>query len=100
MTHALYRHSLDQNFPVAVQGDGMYLIDRDGKRYIDSSGGAAVSCLGHSNERVRAVYEAVEQKLTGRDSGRTASAGGSLAQERGSRLWLRESELKAYRAQN
>jgi adenosylmethionine-8-amino-7-oxononanoate aminotransferase len=53
MTKALHRHSLDTEFPVAVKGDGVYLIDRDGKRYLDGSGGAAVSCLGHSNERVR-----------------------------------------------
>jgi adenosylmethionine-8-amino-7-oxononanoate aminotransferase len=53
MTKALHRHSLDAEFPVAVKGDGVYLIDRDGKRYLDGSCGAAVSCLGHSNERVR-----------------------------------------------
>jgi len=34
--------------PLAVQGDGVYIIDSTGKRYIDASGGAAVSCLGHS----------------------------------------------------
>jgi adenosylmethionine-8-amino-7-oxononanoate aminotransferase len=53
MTKALHRHSLDAEFPVAVKGDGVYLVDRDGKRYLDGSCGAAVSCLGHSNERVR-----------------------------------------------
>jgi adenosylmethionine-8-amino-7-oxononanoate aminotransferase len=31
----------------------VYLVDREGKRYLDGSCGAAVSCLGHSNERVR-----------------------------------------------
>ena len=41
--------------PVAVAGDGCYLIDADGKRYLDGSGGAAVSCLGHSNAAVRAA---------------------------------------------
>ena len=53
MTAALYRHSLDAKFPVAVKGDGVYLVDAEGKRYLDGSGGAAVSCLGHGNERVR-----------------------------------------------
>jgi adenosylmethionine-8-amino-7-oxononanoate aminotransferase len=53
MTKTLHRHSLDAEFPVAVKGDGVYLVDRDGKRYLDGSCGAAVSCLGHSNERVR-----------------------------------------------
>ncbi|TDV13883.1 aspartate aminotransferase family protein [Paraburkholderia caballeronis] len=41
-----------QALPVAVAGDGIEIIDSAGKRYIDASGGAAVSCLGHSNARV------------------------------------------------
>jgi len=45
-------------YPVAARGEGAYLIDRDGKRYLDASGGAAVSCLGHSDaEVVRAIQE-------------------------------------------
>ncbi|MGZ8229033.1 MAG: aspartate aminotransferase family protein [Burkholderiales bacterium] len=53
VTSALYRHSLDRAFPMAVEGDGVYLVDAQGKRYLDGSCGAAVSCLGHSNARVR-----------------------------------------------
>lgn len=50
------------DLPVAVGGEGCYLIDAEGKRYFDGSGGAAVSCLGHSNERVReAVKRQVDQ---------------------------------------
>jgi hypothetical protein len=41
-----------QTLPVAVAGDGIEIIDSTGKRYIDACGGAAVSCLGHSNARV------------------------------------------------
>lgn len=44
-----------QAYPVAVRGEGAYLIDRDGKRYLDASGGAAVSCLGHSDAEVIAA---------------------------------------------
>jgi adenosylmethionine-8-amino-7-oxononanoate aminotransferase len=44
--------------PVAVAGDGCYLIDAEGKRYLDGSGGAAVSCLGHSDPDVRAALHA------------------------------------------
>ena len=39
--------------PCAVEGDGVYIIDGEGKRYLDASGGAAVSCLGHSHPAVR-----------------------------------------------
>jgi len=47
-SHVFHRH-LRQHYPVAVAGDGPYLIDREGRRYLDGSGGAAVSCLGHSH---------------------------------------------------
>ena len=38
--------------PTAVAGDGCYLIDSDGRRFFDGSGGAAISSLGHSNPEV------------------------------------------------
>ncbi|WP_050603518.1 aspartate aminotransferase family protein [Ruegeria sp. 6PALISEP08] len=60
MSHVFPRHT-KSNLPVAAGGDGCYLIDAQGKRYLDC-GDAAVSCLGHSNDAViRAVQEQVEQ---------------------------------------
>ncbi len=57
MTHVFHRNPRER-YPVAVRGDGAYLVDRDGKRYLDASGGAAVSCLGHSDAVVaRAIQE-------------------------------------------
>jgi len=48
--------------PLAVAGDGPYLIDSAGKRYLDASGGAAVSCLGHSHPApIRAIQEQAER---------------------------------------
>ncbi|MCL4107993.1 UNVERIFIED_CONTAM: hypothetical protein GTU68_017021 [Idotea baltica] len=41
------------NLATIASGDGVYLIDTQGNRYLDACGGAAVSCLGHSNERVK-----------------------------------------------
>src|ERR1700752_340616 len=41
--------------PVAVRGDGIFLIDADGRRYVDACSGAAVSCLGHGHPRVAAA---------------------------------------------
>lgn len=55
----LHRHC-KAAYPIAVSGDGPYIIDNQGKRYLDASGGAAVSCLGHSNARVR---EAMHQQI-------------------------------------
>ncbi|MGN6316136.1 aspartate aminotransferase family protein [Trinickia sp.] len=48
-----------KSLPAAVAGDGIEIIDSTGKRYIDASGGAAVSCLGHSHRR---VVEAIERQ--------------------------------------
>ncbi len=59
MTRVFHRNPRD-SYPVAVRGEGAYLIDREGKRYLDASGGAAVSCLGHSD---RAVIEAIQRQL-------------------------------------
>ena len=59
MSHVFPRH-IKAPPPKAVAGDGCYLIDETGKRYFDGSGGAAVSCLGHSDAGVR---EAVKAQL-------------------------------------
>ncbi|MEX5562293.1 aspartate aminotransferase family protein [Pseudophaeobacter sp. 1A16562] len=59
MSHVFPRHT-KANLPTAVGGDGCYLIDSTGKRYFDGSGGAAVSCLGHSDA---AVIAAVQQQV-------------------------------------
>src|SRR5436853_7001756 len=59
MGHVFHRNPL-QSYPLAVAGDGPSLYDREGNRYLDASGGAAVSCLGHSD---RAVIEAIERQL-------------------------------------
>jgi adenosylmethionine-8-amino-7-oxononanoate aminotransferase len=47
-------------FPVAVRGEGLFLYDASGKRYLDASGGAAVSCLGHGHPAVR---EAIKRQV-------------------------------------
>jgi adenosylmethionine-8-amino-7-oxononanoate aminotransferase len=41
--------------PIAVAGRGVELFDADGRTYIDASGGAAVSCLGHGHPDVVAA---------------------------------------------
>jgi adenosylmethionine-8-amino-7-oxononanoate aminotransferase len=44
--------SLRETPPIAIGGEGVWLIAKDGRRVIDASGGAAVSCLGHQHPRV------------------------------------------------
>jgi adenosylmethionine-8-amino-7-oxononanoate aminotransferase len=57
MTHVFHR-SLRATPPVAVAGRGVYLVDADGRQYLDASGGAAVSCLGHGHPDVLTAMHA------------------------------------------
>ncbi|SFA75712.1 hypothetical protein SAMN05421688_0636 [Poseidonocella pacifica] len=59
MSHVFPRHC-HKTLPTASGGDGCYLIDSTGKRYLDGSGGAAVSCLGHSDPQ---VLDAIRDQL-------------------------------------
>lgn len=59
-SHVFHRSAV-ATYPTAVAGDGIYLIDDQGKRYLDASGGAAVCCLGHSDADVRkAIVDQVQ----------------------------------------
>jgi len=57
--HVYHRNS-KSTYPVAVGGEGAYLIDASGKRYLDGSSGAAVSCLGHNDKD---VIDAIKRQL-------------------------------------
>ncbi len=59
MSHILHR-SLRQEPVYAVEGDGVYVIGRNGDRYLDGCGGAAVSCLGHNHP---AVIDAIRRQV-------------------------------------
>ncbi|HCX87995.1 MAG TPA: aspartate aminotransferase family protein [Gammaproteobacteria bacterium] len=62
MSHVFPRHTKSAP-PLAVTGEGCYLIDASGKRYFDGSGGAAVSCLGHGDPEVIAAVKAQVEQL-------------------------------------
>jgi len=57
MTSHIFGRSTAGSLPVAARGDGCYIVDTNGKRYFDGSGGAAVSCLGHSDPDVTAAIK-------------------------------------------
>ena len=59
MSHIFGRHC-HATPPIAVGGEGCYLIDSTGKRYLDGSGGAAVSCLGHGDPE---IIDAIKTQL-------------------------------------
>lgn len=61
-------HRQPAPMPSASSGDGCYLIDANGKRYFDA-GGAAVSCLGHSDSHVADAIKAQVDKIAFAHSG-------------------------------
>ncbi len=62
MTHVLHR-TIAHRYPTAVSGQGIFIRDETGKDYIDASGGAAVSCLGHSHPDIIGAMRAQLDKL-------------------------------------
>jgi adenosylmethionine-8-amino-7-oxononanoate aminotransferase len=51
----VFHRSTSARPPVAIRGEGIFLIDADGRRYVDACGGAAVSCIGHGHAGVIAA---------------------------------------------
>ncbi len=62
MTHILHRQ-IHQTLPVAAGGKGVELFDSAGRAYIDASGGAAVSCLGHGHPDVLAAMRRQAEQI-------------------------------------
>lgn len=79
MSHVFPRHTKARP-PVAASGTGVYLTDQQGKQYIDASGGAAVSCLGHGDAEIIATIKRQLDRLEFAHTGFfTSEAAESLA---------------------
>ena len=52
---AMLHRDLHKDPYMIAEAFGLYLRLSDGRRIIDASGGAVVSCIGHGDERVRQV---------------------------------------------
>ncbi|HEV2037721.1 MAG TPA: aspartate aminotransferase family protein [Candidatus Eremiobacteraceae bacterium] len=50
-SHVFYR-KLNREMPVIVRGQGVYLYDASGKRYLDACGGAMVASVGHGVKEI------------------------------------------------
>ena len=79
MTHIIHRNPL-KALPIADRGDKCFLVDKAGQRYYDASGGAAVSCLGHSHpEIIEAVIAQIRKLEYAHTSFFTSEASEALA---------------------
>ena len=55
---------LDRRYPVIVRGDGVWVEDADGRRYLDEmSGGSMAATLGHGRHDLVAAARAQAEKL-------------------------------------
>jgi adenosylmethionine-8-amino-7-oxononanoate aminotransferase len=78
----VWHRQFNKNMPVAVGGKGVWLFGADGKRYLDASGGAAVSCLGHGHpEVIAAIHRQIDQLAYAHTSFFTTEVAEALAQE-------------------
>jgi adenosylmethionine-8-amino-7-oxononanoate aminotransferase len=55
----LIKPLLDKEYPMISHGDGIYLYDTNGKRYIDGSSGAITASIGHG---VKEIIEEIENQ--------------------------------------
>lgn len=61
-TSALLHRSTHVLPKKAIGGMGSYIFLEDGQKILDSTGGAAVSCLGHGNEKIqKAIVDQINQ---------------------------------------
>ena len=60
---AAFHRSFRKHFPSAVRGEGAYIWDSDGKRYLDFSGSAAVNFVGHGVAEISAAMAAQTRQL-------------------------------------
>ncbi|MEO8503175.1 MAG: aminotransferase class III-fold pyridoxal phosphate-dependent enzyme, partial [Acidobacteriota bacterium] len=51
----LFYRRLNRAFPRAVRAEGCWIVDEDGKRYLDASGGAMVTSIGQGSEEIAAA---------------------------------------------
>jgi adenosylmethionine-8-amino-7-oxononanoate aminotransferase len=82
MTHLMHRN-LNAAPPLAASGHGIRIVDSAGREYIDASGGAAVSCLGHGHPEVLAAMHRQIDALAYAHTGFFSSA---VAEELGDHL--------------
>jgi adenosylmethionine-8-amino-7-oxononanoate aminotransferase len=63
MDSKLFSRNLRKNYPVAVRGEGCWIIDAEGRRYLDASGQAAVVNIGHGVKEIGAAMAEQSDRL-------------------------------------
>jgi adenosylmethionine-8-amino-7-oxononanoate aminotransferase len=59
----VFYRSLARDYPLAVKGEGCWIEDENGKRYLDAVGGAYVATIGHGVREIGEAMARQAQKL-------------------------------------
>jgi adenosylmethionine-8-amino-7-oxononanoate aminotransferase len=59
----VFRRSFSKEFPAAVRGEGVYIWDADGNKYLDLAGSAAVNFIGHGVKEISAAMAEQASRL-------------------------------------
>ncbi len=79
---AVLHRALNKTYPVAVRGEGVWLFDADGKKYLDFASSAVVNFIGHGDPTiVRAMNEQASQLEFAHSSNFTTEVAEQFAQE-------------------
>jgi adenosylmethionine-8-amino-7-oxononanoate aminotransferase len=62
-TTSLFSRNLRKQYPIAVRGEGCWIFDADGRRYLDSSGQAAVVSIGHGVQEIGRAMAAQSSQI-------------------------------------
>ncbi|MDH4107112.1 MAG: aspartate aminotransferase family protein [Gammaproteobacteria bacterium] len=92
MTGDVFYRDPTHAYPTGARGAGVCIYDSSGREYLDGSGGAAVSCLGHGNRR---VIDAIKAQLDTLAFAHTAFFTSDVQEELASRLARRFPEAGA-----
>ncbi|HXN50963.1 MAG TPA: aspartate aminotransferase family protein [Candidatus Acidoferrum sp.] len=60
---ALFPRNFRKSYPVAVRGEGCWIIDQEGRRFLDASGQAAVVSIGHGVAEIGRAMAAQSSQL-------------------------------------
>jgi adenosylmethionine-8-amino-7-oxononanoate aminotransferase len=64
MSGHVFHRRLEHDYPVVDRGQGVYLYDTAGRRYLDAAGGALVVNIGHGVAEVAEAMAAQAQRVT------------------------------------
>ncbi len=79
---AVLHRALNKSYPVAVRGEGAWLFDADGRKFLDFASSAVVNFIGHGDPAiVRAMAEQASQLEFAHSSNFTTDVAEQFAQE-------------------